>query len=141
MTIAFKPQMVVNSALLIATMAFAQGVLAQDPGLGTGLKYSFGDYDAPGRITLTPIPLTGRYETGPWRFRFGGAYEIDKGRNAGISFDAREKAPSTAFPLRELTFFYSQKFDRNWKGQAYYLKGLSNGGPDWGAGATATYSF
>lgn len=76
-----------------------------------------------------------------WNASLGGSYKIDDMRSAGISFDAREKVSSTSSPLRELTAFYVHKFDHKWKGQVYYLKGLSDGSPDWGAGATVTYTF
>ena len=76
-----------------------------------------------------------------WNVSLGGVYKVDDMRSAGVTFDAREKVSNTSFPLRELTAFYAHKFDKKWKGQIYYLKGLSDGSPDWGAGANVSYMF
>jgi hypothetical protein len=43
--------------------------------------------------------------------------------------------------LSELMLFWSRQLDRAWKAQVYFLVGLADGSPDWGAGLSAAYSF
>lgn len=76
-----------------------------------------------------------------WSANLGASYRIDERDSAGLSFDARQAVSASAEPQRELMAFYARKFDRRWSGQAYFLKGLADGSPDWGAGLTAAYAF
>jgi len=76
-----------------------------------------------------------------WNVNLGVAHKIDERDSAGLSFDTRQRVSDSASPQRELTAFYSRKLDRQWKAQAYVLKGFSNGSPDWGAGVSALYAF
>jgi hypothetical protein len=76
-----------------------------------------------------------------WNLNLGGSYKLDERDSAGLTFDGRERVSSTAFPQRELTAFWARKLDRNWKMQAYALKGFANGSPDWGAGTSVAYAF
>ncbi|MCM2288766.1 MAG: transporter [Sulfuritalea sp.] len=71
----------------------------------------------------------------------GVTYKFAERTTAGVSFDARERVSSTAFPMREISAFVSHKYDKNWKAQAYVLKGLADGSPDWGLGLSAAYAF
>ena len=71
----------------------------------------------------------------------GVGYQIDTQKSAGVAYDAREKASATGAARSELTLYYSQKLDRQWKAQAYVLKGFADGSPDWGGGASITRAF
>jgi hypothetical protein len=43
--------------------------------------------------------------------------------------------------LSEVTLFWSRQVDRAWKSQAYFLVGMEDGSPDWGAGLSLAYAF
>lgn len=76
-----------------------------------------------------------------WSLNVGASYRIDERDSAGLAFDARQAVSASSEPQREVMAFYGRKFDRRWSGQAYFLKGLADGSPDWGAGLTAAYVF
>ena len=76
-----------------------------------------------------------------WNATAGLTYKLDDRDSAGLAYDYRQKASSTSSQLSEVTGFWSRKIDRNWKMQAFLLKGLANGSPDWGAGISAAYAF
>lgn len=127
------------------------GTADPDEGLGTGEN----DYGAQvdlyknlDRLTLyTGLGYTvlGSSEfihlNNVFNFLAGGVLKIDAGRDVGLQYDAREKASDSGAPLSELTAFYVQKLDRNWKMQAYVLKGFADGSPDWGAGVIVLRSY
>ena len=74
-------------------------------------------------------------------FGVGATHRTDEGEVVGIAFDARQAGSPAPAPLRELTGFWTHKVDRNWRTQAYLLKGFARGSPDWGAGISAAYAF
>jgi hypothetical protein len=76
-----------------------------------------------------------------WNATAGLTYKLNDRDSAGLAYDYRQAASSTSSHLSELTAFWSRKIDRNWKMQAFALKGLANGSPDWGAGISAAYAF
>jgi hypothetical protein len=76
-----------------------------------------------------------------WNINLGASYKIDSRDSAGLSYDWRQPLAASSSRLSEITAFWVHSFDRRWKGQAYFLKGLSDGSPDWGVGAFAYYSF
>lgn len=76
-----------------------------------------------------------------WNFNLGASYRIDSRDSAGLSYDWRQPLSASSSRLSEITAFWVHSFDRRWKGQAYFLKGLADGSPDWGVGAFAYYSF
>ena len=71
----------------------------------------------------------------------GGSYKLNDRDTTGVSYDWRDKVTAGGSNVSELTAFWSRKFDRQWKGQVYLLKGFSNGSPDWGVGASVAYAF
>ncbi|MFC4529116.1 transporter [Dyella halodurans] len=71
----------------------------------------------------------------------GASYKLDSHSSFGAYFDYREKASNTSFARNELTGYYSYKFASAWKAQGYVTKGFTDGSPDWGVGATLSYSF
>lgn len=71
----------------------------------------------------------------------GASYKLNDRDSVGAAYDWREKVSSGAGNLSELTLFWSRRLDRQWKAQAYVLKGFSNGSPDFGVGASIAYAF
>jgi hypothetical protein len=61
--------------------------------------------------------------------------------SAGLLFDFRQQALVNGFPRREAMLFVNQHLDRDWKAQAYVLKGFTSGSPNFGAGLTITRLF
>lgn len=76
-----------------------------------------------------------------WSVNLGVSHRLDARDSAGISFDGRQRVSPSAGPQRELMAFFGRKLDSRWTAQAYFLKGLADGSPDWGVGATAAYAF
>ena len=74
-------------------------------------------------------------------FSLGASYRLDERDSAGASYEEREAAALSAAPQREITAFYSRRLERGWRAQVYFLLGLADGSPDWGAGLSAAYSF
>jgi len=74
-------------------------------------------------------------------FGLGAMHRTDGGDLVGLAFDARQAGSPAPAPLRELTGFWTHRVDRNWRTQAYVLRGFARGSPDWGAGISAAYAF
>jgi len=74
-------------------------------------------------------------------FTLGASYRIDARDSAGLSYDERERLTRFSAPLRELTAFWSRRLAKAWKAQLYFVKGLADGSPDWGVGASAAYAY
>ena len=136
---------------LDATLRIKLGTADVDEGLGTG-ENDFGvqvdAYQTYDRTTL--FGGVGYTVLGSPSFvdlnnvlnvNLGASYKLDERDSAGLSFDARERACSSCSPQEELMAFLVRKLDRQWKAQAYVLKGFSNGSPDWGLGLSAAYAF
>jgi hypothetical protein len=71
----------------------------------------------------------------------GASYKLDATDSAGLSLDGRQRVTPGGPPQRELTAFWNRRIDKVRRMQAYFLIGLANGSPDWGAGISAAYSF
>lgn len=127
------------------------GTADKDKGLGTGendytvqvdLLKGFGKYSLFGGIGYSVLGSSEYIHLdNVFNVTAGFAYKFDDRMTAGLSFDARERVSSSGFPTREVMAFLSHKLDKNWKAQAYVLKGLADGSPDWGAGFSAAYAF
>ncbi|MGH8739895.1 MAG: transporter [Burkholderiales bacterium] len=122
-----------------------------DEGLGTGehdLGIQAEVFKAFGRVTgFAGLGYTmfGSSRALPLRDVFnatlGATYRIDERDSAGLAYDERDAVARGAARLSELTLFWSRQLDRAWKTQLYFLVGLENGSPDWGAGLSAAYAF
>ena len=136
---------------LDATLRIKLGTADVDEGLGTG-ENDYGvqvdAYQTYDRTTL--FGGVGYTALGSPSFidlnnvlnvNLGASYKLDERDSSGLSFDARERACSSCSPQEELMAFLIRKLDRQWKAQAYVLKGFSNGSPDWGLGLSAAYAF
>jgi len=76
-----------------------------------------------------------------WSLSVGASYRIGERDSAGVTYDYRQRSSPGGAPQREAIAFWARQLDRAWKGQAYLLKGFSDGSPDRGAGLSATYAF
>jgi len=71
----------------------------------------------------------------------GVSLKFDDANLAGVLFDYHQRASDIGEARREATVFYNHVYAKTWKTQLYVLKGFTDGGPNWGAGVTLTYSF
>lgn len=71
----------------------------------------------------------------------GVSQRTDAGDTIGIALDLRQGGSPLPAPQRELTGFWSHRMDRDWRTQAYLLKGFARGSPDWGAGLSLARVF
>lgn len=71
----------------------------------------------------------------------GSTFKLDDKSSVGLAYDYRQKSSSTSAAQSELTAFYMHKFNKSWKTQVYFLRGFSDGSPDWGGGVSVGYAF
>ena len=127
------------------------GTASRDKGLGTGEN----DYALQGAIEKTLGKFTASATVG-YRVNgdppgiemrnvfygsLSGSYDFTAQTSAGLALDQRQRASPTGALHRKLTASISHKITKNWKAQAYAVKGFANGSADWGGGATVTYGF
>jgi hypothetical protein len=72
---------------------------------------------------------------------FGDSYKFDQANSGGAMLNLGQKVVSTGSPIVEAIFFVNHKLDPTWKVQGYFLKGFTNGVPDYGLGATLAHSL
>ncbi len=122
-----------------------------DKGLGTGendygaqvdLYKTFDRTTAFGGVGYTELGSSSFLQLrNVWNLNLGAVNKLNDQDAVGLSYDYRQKVSDTAAPISELTGFWTRKIDRTWKAQLYLLKGLANGSPNWGAGASIAYAF
>lgn len=71
----------------------------------------------------------------------GGAYKLSDKTSIGAIYDYRPKIVDTGSEVSEVLSFVSHKLNDQLKLQAYFVKGFSNGSPDYGGGAMLGYTF
>ncbi|HMH16901.1 MAG TPA: hypothetical protein VK572_02030 [Burkholderiales bacterium] len=71
----------------------------------------------------------------------GGTYRISQSRTAGLAYDFRDPIVAGGGRVSELTAYFSQYYSKNWKLQVYTIAGFANASPDFGAGATLSYTY
>jgi hypothetical protein len=71
----------------------------------------------------------------------GGAYKLSDTTSIGAIYDYRPKIIDTGSEISEVLSFVSHKLTDQWKLQGYFVKGFSNGSPDYGGGAMLSHSF
>jgi len=76
-----------------------------------------------------------------WYGAAGAGIKLTPDTNAGISYDYASAASSGGQAAQELSFYVSQRMSKNVKLNGFIYKGLSDGSPDWGAGAGISYDF
>jgi len=65
---------------------------------------------------------------------FGGLFDVGERTRLGIFYDYREASLQDADELREVTLFGSHDLSSTWRMHYYVFSGLTDNGPDWGAG-------
>jgi len=76
-----------------------------------------------------------------WFGSLGLSYRINPANNAGIVADYRQGTLNTSEPLRELTAFFTHKFNAQYKLQSYITHGYSDASIAWGGGLMLGYTF
>jgi hypothetical protein len=71
----------------------------------------------------------------------GAVVKISDGTRAGAMFDASQAPSPVSGAQSTLTAYLSQQLSQSWKLQVYGVKGFTNGSPDYGGGAMATFKF
>jgi hypothetical protein len=127
------------------------GTANADEGLGTGKNdytfsvdtyKGFGSWTLFGGVSYTWLGSSQYIQLNDvFGANVGASYKLDSHSSFGAYYDYREKASDTSFARNELTGYYAYKFASGWKAQAYVTKGFTDGSPEWGVGATVTYSF
>jgi Putative MetA-pathway of phenol degradation len=74
-------------------------------------------------------------------YSLGGNLRLNERDSAGLSYDEREPVVAGGPSQREITLFGSRRFEGGWRAQTYFLLGLADGSPDWGAGVSFARSF
>ena len=64
-----KSSSILRGALAAMSALSSGAVLAEGLTLGTGFDYTSGKYGSSEKTEILYVPLTGRYEAGPWTFR------------------------------------------------------------------------
>lgn len=72
---------------------------------------------------------------------FGATYRIDERNTLGLAYDERDRVVRGGAELSEVTLFWTSQLTRGWKSQAYFLAGMEDGSPDWGAGLSLAYTY
>jgi hypothetical protein len=71
----------------------------------------------------------------------GAVLKISDGTRAGAIFDASQAPSPVSGAQSMVTAYLSQQLSQSWKVQVYGVKGFTNGSPDYGGGAMATFKF
>jgi len=71
----------------------------------------------------------------------GGAYKLTDTTSIGAIYDYRPKITDAGSEISEVLSFVSHKLTEQWKLQGYFVKGFSDGSPDYGGGAMLGYTF
>lgn len=71
----------------------------------------------------------------------GGAYKLTDRTSIGAIYDYRPKITDAGSEISEVLSFVSHKLTDQWKLQGYFVKGFSDGSPDYGGGAMLGYTF
>ncbi|OIQ90433.1 hypothetical protein GALL_276670 [mine drainage metagenome] len=120
-------------------------------GLGTGendytaqvdMYKGFGDFTALGTVGYRAYGDTSTTTLDNVFFgSVGGVYKLTPNTSTGLIYDYRPAITARGSSMSEMMAFVSQKITHNWKAQGYLVKGFSNGSPDYGVGALASYVF
>jgi len=74
-------------------------------------------------------------------YSVGATWKLPPRDSIGFSLDGRQAIVPGADPQRELLGFWSRALESAWKLQAYFLIGLADASPDWGAGLSVARPF
>src|SRR5215213_5837091 len=127
------------------------GTADRDEGLGTGENdFSFGAeiYKTIDRMTVFAglgytifgdppgLPLDNGFY-----YSVGASWKLPPRETVGLSLDGRQAVVPGGEQQRELVGFWTRALEAAWKVQAYFLVGLADGSPDWGAGVSFARPF
>lgn len=76
-----------------------------------------------------------------WFATLGAAFKFTDYTSVDLSYDWSQAASRDGSPIGEVTLGVSHWLGDHWKLSAYVLKGVTDGSPDWGGGATIGYAF
>jgi hypothetical protein len=74
-------------------------------------------------------------------YSLGASFKLPPRESVGFSLDGRQAVVPGGPQRRELVGFWTRALESAWKAQAYFLVGLADGSPDWGAGVTLAKPF
>jgi hypothetical protein len=74
-------------------------------------------------------------------YEVGALTRLNQTDSVGASLYGRQAVVEGGSPQRDLTFFWNRRVAKAQRLQAYFLLGLAEGSPDWGAGVSALFSF
>ena len=137
--------------ILDATLKIKFPTADKDKGLGSG-EYDYSvQFDAAKPLGKTVIFATAGYKIygDPPEVDFdniyygslGGGYQFARWLNAGLIYDYRQGALDTSADQKEGTAYFSAKLGVKTKLIGYFVKGYSDGSPDWGLGAMLTRTY
>lgn len=118
------------------------GTGKNDYTLGVDAYKGIGDWTVFGGVgytlygSSTRIPLSNGAEG-----NVGAGYRLSASDNIGAYYYYRERIYTGGYERSELTGYWNHHFSNALELQAYALTGLSNGSPDWGAGAVLKYRY
>jgi hypothetical protein len=69
----------------------------------------------------------------------GGSFRFSKESSGGLMLNYGGRVIATGTDHKEAILFFSNKMSKDWKLQAYMLKGFTTSSPDWGAGLTSSF--
>ena len=72
---------------------------------------------------------------------FGLGYKFSRSFSAGLIADYREAAFETSVEQKEGMAYFSLKIGKKTKLLGYYIKGYTDGSPDWGLGTQLSQSY
>ena len=141
-----------NSGLIVnLTGKIKLGTASSSQGLGTGKNdYAFqsdlyqvkGSYTTFGnfgyRIYGSPVGYT---LNNIFYGSLGESYKFNQETSGGMMLDVGQKVISTGSSIVEAIFFVNHKLDKTWKAQGYFLKGFTNGVPNFGLGASINHAI
>lgn len=77
----------------------------------------------------------------PWYFTLGFSNKLSDANSWGASYDFRQKLTSSGDPVSEAMLFFTHRYSKEWRVQAYAVTGFSDASPDLGAGVSIAYGF
>ncbi|HZP85839.1 MAG TPA: hypothetical protein VFB54_03400 [Burkholderiales bacterium] len=76
-----------------------------------------------------------------WYATLGAAWKVTDWTSIDVAYDWGQATSAGGDDIGEVTLGVSHWFGDHWKLSAYLLRGVSDGSPDWGGGASVGYAF
>lgn len=120
-------------------------------GLGTGQNDYSGQFDGYYTLNKTTLYATAGHKVygspaganlnSASYSTIGASQRLNNETSAGVMLDLAKSPSTTSSDQQEVTVYISKKISPNIKGQVNFLKGFSNGSPDFGGGIMVTGYF